>query len=258
MQALTLPAHRGWRWLAEGYAIYSKRRLALPTLVVAYLIITLTLSAIPIVGQFLAPLLIPVFSVSMMNACRLIERGDAFPPQILFSGLYRNARTLLVLGITYIVCYLLIIGATALIDGGVIFRYVINGQTLAHQPPGAEVSLSATVLGAVLLLQLAMAYWFAPVLAAWSDLPAAKSLFFSYVACLRNWRAFLVYFAALILACTLSLVLAVALLGTLFPTSEKVWAVGLSSLFMVVLMPTLYASFYASYRDIFVVIDENV
>jgi hypothetical protein len=35
-----------------------------------------------------------------------------------------------------------------------------------------------------------MAYWYAPVLAGWHGLSPAKALFFSFVACLRNWRAF--------------------------------------------------------------------
>ena len=35
-------------------------------------------------------------------------------------------------------------------------------------------------------------------------------------------------------------------------------SVVLTSLIVLVLLPTLYASFYVSYRDVFVSIDENV
>ena len=33
-------------------------------------------------------------------------------------------------------------------------------------------------------------YWFAPALAGWWKLPAPKAMFFSFYACLRNWRPF--------------------------------------------------------------------
>src|SRR5438094_9392625 len=42
-----------------------------------------------------------------------------------------------------------------------------------------------------------MAFWFATVLAAWNRIGAAQSLFYSFFAVLRNWRAFFVYGAVL-------------------------------------------------------------
>ncbi len=48
-------------------------------------------------------------------------------------------------------------------------------------------------LSMVLYIPLSMMFWHAPALVHWQGLPAAKSLFFSIVACWRNLRAFMVY-----------------------------------------------------------------
>ena len=53
--------------------------------------------------------------------------------------------------------------------------------------------LLATQIALFLLCPLIMAYWYAPVLAGWHGFSPAKALFFSFVACARTWRAFLVY-----------------------------------------------------------------
>ena len=48
-------------------------------------------------------------------------------------------------------------------------------------------------LSLLFYLPLSALFWHAPALVHWHGVPAIKSLFFSAVACLRNWRAFLVY-----------------------------------------------------------------
>src|ERR1035437_9026503 len=115
MQALTLPTRRGWRWLIEGFQIFRKKHLMLSFLVLGYWMLMLLINAIPWAGQIAATVLIPVFSVSLMNACRLIEQDIPLPRRLLFSGFDKNLRTLLVLGATYLVCTLCILGLTVLV-----------------------------------------------------------------------------------------------------------------------------------------------
>jgi len=94
-----------------------------------------------------------------------------------------------------------------------------------------------------------MAFWFAPVLAAWSRMGALQSLFYSFFAVWRNWRAFLVYGAALFLATVLFLIAASVVM---ILTQRKEEIVQSFTLVVTLLsLPTLFASFYASYRDIF-------
>ena len=48
------------------------------------------------------------------------------------------------------------------------------------------------------------------------------------------------------------------LFGLLFAGASEALSLGLIALVALVLLPTLYASFYISYRDVFVSIDESV
>ena len=66
-----------------------------------------------------------------------------------------------------------------------------NNLSLIH----ISASLLVGTLGSTPLM---MAYWFAPLLAGWGRVSAVKAMFFSFVACWRNWRAFFAYGLSLI------------------------------------------------------------
>ena len=72
MQALTLPARRGWRWITDGYLLYSKSRLMLSLIVFAYWLLMMMVNSVPFIGQVIATVCLPAMSVSMMNAFRTI------------------------------------------------------------------------------------------------------------------------------------------------------------------------------------------
>lgn len=258
MQALTLPARRGWRWIAEGFGIFRKRHLMLSFFVLSYWMLMALINSLPFVGQIVATLLIPVFSVSLMNACRLIEQDSPMPPQLLFSGFNKNLRALLVLGAVYIVLSVTILGMTSLVDDGSLFQLVVLGQRPSEQALATGEIMLAGQLALVLFSPLIMAYWFAPVLAAWHDLPPGKSLFFSFVACMRNWRAFLTYTAAIMVVGAMIPGLVVGLLSSLLSDGGEMFSVTLTLAIVFILLPTLYASFYVSYRDVFVTVNEDV
>ena len=250
MQALTLPAGRGLRWLVEGFSIFQHRPALLSFLVLGYWLSMAVISAIPLFGQLASFLLIPVFSVSLMNACRLIDRKEELPPQVLFSGFHRNLQTLLTLGVVYVLATLVILGLSALFDGGLLFRMLVMGETPAREVLNKTSVFISAQLTIVLLIPVILAFWFAPVLVAWHDMTAGKSLFFSLVACLRNWRPFLLYSLSIGVIGVVVPRLIDGLLGggegvgQLLPTM-------LTVMVSLILLPTLYASFYISYRDIF-------
>ncbi|WP_305075170.1 BPSS1780 family membrane protein [Propionivibrio sp.] len=245
MQALTLPASRGLRWLIEGFAIFRRKPILLTFLVFGYWLSMAVISAIPYLGQIISFVLIPAFSVSLMNACRIVDEDDVMPPQVLFSGFHRNLQALLALGATYVVASMGILGLSALFDGGILFRMLVVGEMPDPEALAGTSVFIAAQLAIVLLVPVMMAFWFAPVLAAWHDMSAGKSLFFSLVASVRNWRAFLTYS------------LAVGIIGIFVPRLLGALGGGgsLAAMFTValsmVLLPTVYASFYVSYRDVF-------
>lgn len=251
MQALRVPAARGWGWLNDGFRIFRRNPPLLTFLIFSYWFLLLVLSLLPFrIGEVAALVLVPALSVGIMNGCRAIDRHQLASPSILFSGFQQNRATLLVLGAVYFVVMIAILGLTSLLDDGELARVL-------REPPGtvepaADGRLLMTLQVMFLLtVPFLLAFWFSPMLAAWHDLSVGKALFFSLAASLRNWRAFLVYGVGIVL---LSFVLPalILMIGTILAGRvPQLLQVLLSVPLIFVFVPTLYASFYVSYRDVF-------
>ena len=251
MRAQTLPAAAGWRWILGGFAIFRRNPPMLSMLVVTYWFTVIFLNILPVVGAIAASLLIPGLSVGLMQASRNLERGQPVGVQTLYGGLKENTKTLLALGAVYLFCTLGILGISALFDGGDLLRYML-ASSKAERTMAEDADFLLPVLVVMsLMTPVMMAYWFAPVLAAWHRLPLGKSLFFSFVACWMNWRPFLVFSAGVLLVAGIIPGLLLGLLLILFPGVQG-FITGLVMVPMMLIMaPVIFASFYASYRDIF-------
>jgi hypothetical protein len=226
MQARVVAPLRGAQWLLHGWRLFAAAPLGWLALVFVYWVSMMVLSLLPF-GAAAAPLLVPAFSVGFMAAGRAAARGAPVELAQLFEG-FRNAlRPQLSLGVVYFACLASL--------------FLLSGLRAGDMP--SEVSAGLLAAGA-LYVPVMMAFWFAPVLAAWHGVSPGKSLFFSFVACLVNWRAFLVYGALTVLLPALALLALV----------QAISATALRSLvmpIMILVLPTLLASFYASYRDVF-------
>ncbi len=251
MRAQTLPAAAGWRWIAGGFAIFRRNPPMLSLLVFAYWFTVLFLNVLPVIGALAASLVIPGMAVGLMQAARNLERGQPVGLQTLYGGLRENTRTLLILGALYLCATLGVLTISTLVDGGDLFRYMLassRAERIAVED--ADFVLPALVVMA-LLLPIMMAYWFAPVLAAWHRLPVGKSLFFSFMACLMNWRPFLIYSLGILLIAGVLPGILLGILLVVLPGAAGM-ATGLVMLPMgLIIAPVVFASFYASYRDIF-------
>jgi len=252
MQALTLSASHGWRWLAGGFRLFRRNHLMLTFLIISYWLLMGIVNMIPVLGMVVSTLCIPAFSVSLMNACRHIDDGRPLNPQLLFSGFQNHRRSLLVLGATYLAAMALVLTVSSLADDGALLRLLLFGEKPEADRVNNGELLSAAQIALVLLCPIMMAYWYAPVLAGWHGFSAAKALFFSFVACARNWRAFLVYSLALLVVATLLPMVVLGLLAALLPEGAALATSLVMILMVLVLAPTVFASFYISYRDVFV------
>ena len=258
MQARIVSAGRGARWLAEGWRLFRVAPLGWLALVFAYWLLMTVASLIPLLGVVAASVLVPAFSVGFMAAARAASSGGALELGLLFEGFRTSLKSQLALGVAYFGCLALVLGATALADGGALARWMLAGERPGEEVLRSEEFLAALALAAALYLPVMMMFWFAPPLAAWHSSGAAKALFFSFFACLMNWRAFLAY-AAVTAALTL-LAPFVALSALMLASGGALRAPVMSLVFplLVVLLPTLFASFYASYRDVFGASDKQV
>jgi hypothetical protein len=244
-----VPARNGWSWLVTGFALFRKNPPMWLFLVFTYWLAVALLGQVRYLGPAASTVLLPAFSVSFMVMCAVLERGGLLRPALLIAGFRSGGATLILLGVLYLVSILSVLGVASLADAGALLSWVLSGKE-----PSQEALVDGSVSSAMLVAMLAaapvlMAFWFAPVLAAWSRIGAAQSLFYSFFAVWRNWRAFLVYGAAIFLAGALFM-MTVTVLAILMQGKVQVLRT-LALLATLLALPTLFASFYASYRDIF-------
>lgn len=252
MQANQLPTHRGWHWLRDGLLLWRRSPALLSFLAFGYLLSLLVISIFPLIGQPIASLLMPILSLGVLNGCKAIDAGRKVGPEVLFSGFKRNVQSLITIGGIYLVGSLLVLGLTALVDGGGLLSAMTGGMSEADTN---EASLPVALLFAIALsTPVVMAYWFAPVLAGWWDLNAPKAMFFSFYACLRNWRPFLAYAIALMVFGALVPGIIIGVIGLISPTFATILTVPLP----LILVPVIFASFYTSARDVFGLPDDVI
>jgi hypothetical protein len=251
VEARIVSAARGARWLGEGWQLFRAGPLGWLALVFAYWLIMTFVSVVPYAGVAAASIMVPGFSVGFMAAARAAERGGRLELALLFDGFRHAPKAELALGVAYLACLVLVLGATMLADDGALARWMLVGRRPEDEVVQSGAFFLALAVAVLLYVPVMMMFWFSPLLAAWHSSAPAKALFFSLVACLLNWRAFLAYGAVTLLV---TLVLPFVALSTVMLASGGALRVPVMSLIfplLVLLLPTLFASFYVSYRDIF-------
>ncbi len=178
-----VPPRAGLQWAREGIRTFWKQPLAMSGLFFLFLATVSLISMMPLVGSLLALASLPALNTGLLAATR-IAQGGRFPmPSVLYLA-FRSGparRAMFQLGLLYAVGFLRLMGASML-----------------------------------LYAPLAMLFWHAPALVQWQGVSAAKSLFFSAVACWRNIGAFMVYvsiWAALFAAAAVLAILITTLMG---------------------------------------------
>jgi hypothetical protein len=250
-QARLIPGYRGWRWLAEGWRLFRVAPVMWLALVFGYWMVMTFVSVLPFVGVVAVLVLVPGFSVAFMAASRAAERKERIDLSLLFAGFRENRRSQLILGAVYFVLIGLLLLASMLGDDGALARWMVTGARPTPEVVQSDAFLRALLIAATLYLPVMMLFWFAPTLVAWHSMPVAKALFFSLFACFMNWRAFMVYSTAC--ALVLFVVPFIGLFALMLLSGGTLRPAAMAVLFPFVLslMPTLFASFYASYRDVF-------
>jgi len=245
-----LPAKVGWLWIKEGFALFRKQPAELTTLFFGYMFAMLVIGLIPLLGQVLPLILIPIFSMTFMQACAYVEAGRKVYPNLLLVGFRATqARTLFLLGLLYLLAAVIAIGASAIIDGGV-FWHAITGRMAVSEETVHTTHISLAMLFAALLYTpAAMAFWYAAPLITWQDMGLGKAVFFSFFAVGKAGKAFIVFGLAwialnIVLPAVVSMLVgmltgsATAAMFTMLPLS-------------VVLTVIMYCSFYPTYTRIF-------
>ncbi len=252
MQLNIVPARTGLNWARQGIRTFWRQPLAMSGLFFLFMAVVSLVSIVPVIGGALTLVLLPALTLGMMAATEAAE-DQRFPmPGLLFAALKSGAQRkgMLQLGAWYALGFLIIMGTSALVDGGTFARVYLTGANMSPEVVNSASFQAALWVSMVLYIPLAMMFWHAPALVHWQGIAPLKSLFFSFVACARNLRAFMVYvavwFGMFIAAATLSM-LVTSLLGD-------------PSLLMAILLPAglmvaamFFTSMVYSVRDCFLI-----
>lgn len=237
---------RGWAWLREGLQLWRRNPALITFATFGYLLSIVLLSIVPVLGQLVASLLMPALSVGVLNACRAVDAGRKAGPDVLFSGFKTNLQSLIGVGGMYLAATIVVLLLVSVVDDGSLAA-IMRGEELEAQMSG-DSSLGFTLLvGLVLSTPVMMAYWFAPVLASWWKVPAAKAMFFSFYACLRNWRPFLAYALGLAIFGAILPGIVIGVVSLVSPTLGSL----LSLPIPLIILPVIFSTFYTTTRDVF-------
>ncbi|MCB1938107.1 MAG: hypothetical protein KDF24_06695 [Rhodocyclaceae bacterium] len=247
MQAYKRAPTRGINWVADGFALWKRNPALITYLTFGYLLILVVLSIIPVIGQAVAALTMPMVSLGVLNGTLAAHQGRKVGPDILFSGFKRNVHGLITVGGIYLLGTLLALAATALVDGGTLAKIMIGGQPLTEEVANTPGLLEASLLATALTTPLMMAYWFAAMLVGWQGLSAPKAMFFSLVACWRNWQAFFLYSLSIFFLVLGAPALLIAVVAQASPMLASLLTIPLP----LIAIPIVFATFLPNALDVF-------
>lgn len=247
-----MPAITGWNWLKEGTGLFRKQPAALTTLLFANILISLLVSAIPLLGPMLTVILIPSFSMAFMQACLLIDKGERVLPTVALTGFRQPALAQLCkVGLIYLaVSLLLTVLARFAVDPAFLqqFSTPVDPKNVPQVNPGDVLTMFAlSILNVGVLIALS----FAAPLTYWKKMGPGQAVFYSFFAVVKSARVFIVLLASwfgILFAVLMALML---LLGG--GNVARVAIMWVLFLFMLLLQCALYAG----YRHIFQDREEN-
>jgi hypothetical protein len=241
-----LPAGTGWAWLKQGAALFRKQPAGLTTLLFANILISIALSALPVLGPLLAVILIPSLSMAFMQACLMIDNGERVTPRVLLTGFRKPAVVALCkLGVVYLaVSVVLAVLASVMINDT--FWLQLSGKQVDPKKMAVDASDMLGMLGLFLLDMAALiSLAFAAPLMYWEKMGPGKATFYSFFAVVRSARVFgvmlLAWFAMFFAVC--------CLVALVVSKTDLAYVIMLWLIFLFVLL--LQCAIYAGYRQIF-------
>jgi uncharacterized membrane protein len=233
-----LDAGRGAKWWGEGWRVFTAAPGTWIGILIIFVILICVMAFIPILGQIALPLLMPVFSGGILLGCHALAKGQPLTIGHLFDG-FKNGRAgpLIVLGLLSLVFNIVIwivLAAVVVAVAGTSVLGMMSGDMSGAPPNFAAMGIGLALiipLTVILFGMLLMLIWYAPPLVAINGLKPWAAMKSSFTACWSNMGALLIYGLIYI---GLSIVATIPF--------------GLGWL---VLIPVLWGSWYAGWREMF-------
>ena len=233
MEVRIVEAGRGWQWIVEGFRLFRQSPLIWIALTIVLVLMWMASLAIPMIGPLLFNLLSPVLFAGLMIGCEALESGEELELAHLFSGFQKHASQLVTVGGVYLVGTIIVVGIIFVVAGGSMMPAMPSRPHTDMQAMAAALRSMALALtvGFAFYIPIIMLIWFAPLLVVFHGQTPVAAMKLSLKACWTNMLPFLVYGLAILV----------------------LWFIASIPLFLglVVLLPILICSIYASYKDIF-------
>jgi hypothetical protein len=230
-------ASQGFQWVVAGFRLYRKNPLLLSAAFGLLFGVVMALGLIPLVGNSLSDLASPLMVAGFMAAYRALDEGRELELPDFLAGVRGPVIPLMTVGAVQL------LGAMAI--GQLMLAMGFDPQAVMDTARSGKASpaemqammnqaLPAVLTGMALFTPLFMATWFAPALILFGGARPATALGVSLKAVAKNWASMLTNSLAL------GLLLFIAALVPML-------------LGLLVAMPVLFGSLYASYQAIFAV-----
>jgi uncharacterized membrane protein len=197
-----LAVGEGAAWWGESWRIFCAAPAVWIGIFILFVVVSIALVMVPIVGNIVHTVLIPVFAGGVMLGCHALARGEPLRIGHLFEG-FQGGRfsPLLVLGLLWLaflfVSVIVLVGTIFLTFGMAGLEAILNSDPMTMDYHAiASAGIAVVVVGVIALvvtLLFAMAYWFAPALVVLNGEQPVAALRKSFEASWRNFGAFLLY-----------------------------------------------------------------
>lgn len=232
----------GRGWLFSAFALYRKNPPLMLSASMAYWLVGLVLALLgPLV--LLLPIIQPTLMVVLANVYTVVWRGIQPQQADLLHSVVSRRPALIRLGLLQFAVSVTFALVSMLIE------WLIDAPTNVADLTVQDVLLNLLPL-LVIMVPVFMAFCFAPVLTAWHDMPPGKAMFFSFVATWRNLGAFFMHFLNCLIVVMAAGFVRVAFSSVLPGMGDAVGYL-LQLVMLLVFVPTMMASIYIAYREIF-------
>ena len=248
----------GLTWVKLGIQTFLRQPLAMTGLFFMFMTVLSVATLVPFIGAALALTLLPAATLGLMVATQEASKGKFPMPTLLISAFragQQRVRAMMVLGALYATGFLTLMGASALVDGGQFARLYLVGGKITEELVLQSSFQMAMWVAMALYLPLSLLFWHAPALVHWHGVTPVKSLFFSFIACYKNFGAFAVFglaWSGIFFLATLAVSLIASVLGSPMLATAIMFPVAL------VIIAMFFTSIYFTFRDSFVPSPEDL
>jgi hypothetical protein len=193
------PARMGWDWVKQAFGMLRKQPAGLTALFFGYMLVSMLLNIIPLLGAIAHSVLTPVFVIGFITAARDVEAGRMVLPRTLIAGFKEPAFGKLcklgglhVLAILAAVTVMMLFADTA----------VLKGKSPEDLQPSLAlmqevIRFPGLQIGFVLYVVMLLVITFAAPIVCWNTMGPGKGLFYSFFAIKRTAGAFFVLMLSL-------------------------------------------------------------